>query len=174
MTKVDKLRIHKSTYSPTAEMGKARSSVEVGSVRHENVSAHGESSQRRSPRLLSRSLVGEVVPHAAASAYTNARGTALSPLAFRGTRRSVRGRPSGSRGAAKRLPGRSCLQNTSKSRGAGRKMRQGRVGKRLGGPKKRAEAVGVATLCSRRSRTGQQHQVRAVWWGGSDQAGMNR
>ena len=172
MTKVDKLRIHKSTYSPTAEMGKARSNVEVGSVRHENVSAHAESSQQRSPRLLSP--VGEVVPHAAASAYTNARGTALSPLAFRGTRRSVRGRPSGSRGAAKRLPGRSCRQNTSKSRGAGRTMRQGRGGKRLGGPKKRAEAVGVATLCSRRSRTGQQHQVQAAWRGGSDQAGMNR
>jgi hypothetical protein len=150
LTKVDKLRIHKSTYSlsPTAKMGKAQSSVEVGTVRHENASAHDESSQR-SPLLLSCSLVGGVL-HAAASAYTNARGTALSPLAFRGTRRSVRGRPSGSRGAAKRLLGRSCPRNTSRSRGAGRTMRQGRGGKRLGGPKKRAEAVGVVLLDSRR------------------------
>jgi hypothetical protein len=126
-----------------------RSSVEVRTVRHENGSARDERFQP-SPLPLSRPLVGGGVLRAATSAYTIARGTALSPLAFRDTRRSVRGRPSGSRGAAKRLPGRSCRRNTSKSRGAGMTMRQGRAGRRLGDPEERVEGGGVALLDSQR------------------------
>ena len=125
-------------------MGKAQSSVEARTVRHEHASARDERSQR-SRLLLSRPLVGGVL-HAAASAYTSALGTALFPLASRGTRRFARGRPTGSHGAAKRLPGYSCRRNTSMSRGTGRTMRQGPGGKRLGDPEKRAKAVGVVML----------------------------